>query len=290
MDAIEKGLQGMWEKLETWVVLVIQALPNMLIAVLVFTFFWFVSRWLHRIALKMFGSTHLKESLKHFLADIVKILVICLGAVLALSILQLEKAVFSMLAGVGVIGLALGFAFQDLAANFISGIMLAVRAPIQVNDVIEISGTQGRVIEIRLRDTLIKNFSGQHVIIPNKDFTTNKLINFSSNGSRRIRFEIGVSYADDLNGAKSAILNRLRSIENLLKDPEPEVNISALGDSAVILTVDVWIAYPGENPSKVTDSAMLAAKEAIETGGFSIPYPTRSLIFENQSEEKSETI
>jgi len=111
-----------------------------------------------------------------------------------LSILKLNTAVTSILAGAGIIGLALAFAFQDIAANFISGIFISFRRPLRVGDIVKVKDYMGKVEEINLRDTILRTFQGQTVIIPNKEVFQNPIENFSRLGKRRIDLWIGVSY------------------------------------------------------------------------------------------------
>ena len=124
-------------------------------------------------------------------------------SLLYLSILQLDKAVTSILAGAGIIGLALAFAFQDIAANFISGIFISFRKPIKLGDVVKINDYMGKVEQINLRDTIILTFQGQMVIIPNKDVFQSPIENYSLLGRRRLDLVVGVSYGDDLEKVKT---------------------------------------------------------------------------------------
>ena len=109
-----------------------------------------------------------------------------------------------MLAGAGVLGLALAFAFQDIAANFMSGIFISFRKPINIGDIVKIKDYMGKVTEINLRDSVIRTFQGQLVIIPNKDIFQNAIENYSMWGKRRIDLAVGISYGDDLDKVKGS--------------------------------------------------------------------------------------
>jgi len=277
LDAITAGVGKLYDKLEVWVESGIKMLPNLLIALLIIIFFWILSKIVYNWTVKMFKKTHLNENIESLLATIVRVIVICLGIVFALGILDLQKTVFSLLAGVGVIGLALGFAFQDLASNFISGIMLALRAPIKIGDVVMIKDTMGTVIDIRLRDTHLRNFDGQDIFIPNKDFTSNELTNYSSFGKRKIKIEVGVGYEDNQAEATEVILEALKSVPGILKDPVPEAYIESLGDSCVNLFGHVWYKYPGGSYFQIRHDAINLVKKALVDKGFNIPFPIRTL-------------
>lgn len=277
MNAIKDGVAKLYDKLEGWAEASIKMLPNLIIALLIVIFFWILSKIIYNWALKMFKKTHINENIERLLASTAKILVICLGLVFALGVLDLQKTVFSLLAGVGVIGLALGFAFQDLASNFIAGIMLALRAPIKIGDVVKIKGTMGTVIDIRLRDTHVRNFDGQDIFIPNKDFTTNELTNYSSFGKRKIKIEVGVGYEDDQAKAVKVVLDALNSVPGILTDPAPDAYIESLGGSSVNLFGQVWYKYPGGNYFQVRHDAINLVKKALVDQGFNIPFPIRTL-------------
>jgi len=276
-ETIANSLDELYKKMEGWFEEAVQMLPNFILAILVVVFFWVLSKWVYRAVVNLFKKTHFNESLEHLLAHCCKILVILVGVVLALGVLELQKTVFSLLAGVGVIGLALGFAFQDLAANFISGIMLAIRAPIKINDVVEIDGVQGTVIEILLRETLIRNFSGQDIFIPNKDFTSSKFTNYSSFGKRKVVIDVGVGYEDDAQGALEILKDTVSKIPGALKDPEPQVYIDELGSSSVNLKGHVWFEYPGGNILQLKSDGLRLIKSALEAKGYNIPFPIRTL-------------
>lgn len=285
-ETISKGFNILTEKLEGWIEAVIKMLPNFLIASVVFIAFLILSKYVYRWFNNIIDRSHLNKNMQHLVGSSLRIITLGLGVVICLGILDLQKTVFSLLAGVGVIGLALGFAFQDLASNFISGVMMAVSAPIRVGDLIKIQDTMGHVIEIRLRDTLIRNFEGQDIFIPNKDFTTNQLINYSSFGRRRVRIEVGIRYEDDPQQAIQIIKNALSKVNNALKDPEPEAFVVGFGDSSVNLYGQVWFKYPGENIFQIQNDAIVAIKKDLEEAGLSIPFPIRTIDL-NESTKKS---
>ncbi len=276
-SVITNGIEKLTDKLYGWGVGAVEMLPNILIAVLIFVLFQAVGRWVYSFLKGSFKKTDLNESLVHLLSNIGRLSVICLGFVLALSVLELQKAVFSLLAGVGVIGLALGFAFQDLAANFMSGIMLAVRSPIRIGDVIKIGDILGTVEDIRLRDTVIENFSGQKIFVPNKDFTSDRFTNFSLKGKRKLTINVGVGYEDDAKQAVEVVQKALDDISLKIDDPAPTAYIEGLGGSSVDIVGHVWFTYPGTNFFEIRNEAYVAVKSALDEKGFNIPFPIRTL-------------
>jgi len=275
------------KKIKNWGESVIENIPNFIIAIIVVVLFWALSKFAYRLAKKMFQKTHLNEGLENLLANVLKISVALVGIVFALGVLKLDKVVFSMLAGVGVAGLALGFAFRDLASNFISGIMLATSAPFRIGDVIQIGSLQGSVAEIRLRDTLIKNFSGQDILVPNKEFMTSQIQNYSTNGKRKIVINFGVDYSDNLEDVSKEITQKLIKIDGLLESEGVSVNYSGFGDSAINIETLFWIKYPGSSYADIKNKAMLEIKRIIDDGKFNVPYPIQTLKIENPTNKES---
>jgi small-conductance mechanosensitive channel len=284
METTNAAVKLMTEKLHSWLEGFFHNLPNFIIAILIITFFLFLSSYVYRTTLKVFRKTPFNESLEFLLANFIRICFVGLGIMFALSVLKLDKTVYSMLAGLGVIGLALGFAFQELASNFIAGVMVAIQSPVRINDVIEIDGEIGTVLEIRIRDTLIRNFEGHNILLPNKFFISNKFTNFSSFGKRRITLRIGVGYSDPLEKAKFLIVDAIKNIPGVLSDPAPVAFVDSLGDSSVNLIAHLWINFPEADFLAIKDQGYIKSKLALEAAGLKIPFPIRTLdIPEKQS-------
>jgi small conductance mechanosensitive channel len=174
------------KKLTRWWTYFVQMLPNIILAIIVLTFFAIVARILRKISYNFTLRLSKSISVSSLISGITYALIIVFGITAALEILQLEKTVSSLLAGVGIIGLALGFAFQDLTANFISGAFIAFRRPFEVGHFIETNGFTGCVEEIQLRSTMLKTSTGLFVIIPNKDIFQKPIINYSRTNERRL--------------------------------------------------------------------------------------------------------
>jgi len=184
------------EKVISWSEDFVSMLPNFILALLAFLAFVLIAKYSVKLIMKILSRTVDNPALNNIIGKSIYITIIVKGTFISLSVLNLEKTVTSLLAGAGIIGLALGFAFQDIAANFISGILMAARRPFKVGDVINTAGHEGTVQRINIRTTEITSFQGQQIIIPNKEIFQNSLINDSFNGKRRIDLGVGVSYGD----------------------------------------------------------------------------------------------
>ena len=157
----------------------------------------------------------------------------------ALDILRLDKAVSSLLAGVGIIGLALGFAFQDLSSNFISGLYMAFRRPFEIGDKVETNAFIGTILKIELRSTTLTTTAGLHVIIPNKDIFQKPIINYSRSDHRRVELDFSLPNTTDLSIVESLVRKALEGIGNAIS--EIEFYYTAIEDPKVKLTVSFRI-------------------------------------------------
>ncbi len=205
-------------------------------------------------------------------------LVILAGLMATLSVLQLDDAVTGILAGAGVLGLALGFAFQDLAANLISGVGLSVRHPFRVGDIIESNGVLGVAESIELRTTIIRTLDGKRVVVPNKKIFQDVLINHSTSGTRRVDVACGVSYDTDLDMAKATALEALGALECLSEGRSPELFFGEFGDSSINFDARVWIDYESQlDYLGAKDEIVRAIKKAFDAKEIDIPFPIRTL-------------
>ncbi|MBU1820260.1 MAG: mechanosensitive ion channel, partial [Bacteroidetes bacterium] len=165
---VNQAINLVSDKLTVWAKELIRLLPNIALAALILVLGIFVAKLVRKISLRLIRKVSSFETINSLFSSV--IYAISLGVVffVVLSVLQLDKAVTSILAGAGILGLALAFAFQDIAANFMSGVFLSFRRPLAVGDIVKSNDYMGVVEEINLRDTMIRTFQGQRVIIPNK--------------------------------------------------------------------------------------------------------------------------
>lgn len=277
---INKAFQLVQKKLYTWMQEFIRMLPNLLLAVLVIILGFYLSKLVTRFAKKVFGKLSHGVVITNLFGSFVYLTCIGITLFIALSILKLDKALTSLLAGAGIAGLALAFAFQDIAANFMSGILITIRKPLRVGDVIKIKDYMGKVHAVNLRDTVVLTFQGQMVIIPNKDVLQNPIENFSLLGKRRMDLTVGVSYGEDLEKVKEVTLDAVGSISGLSADDPVTFFYEEFADSSINFTLRIWAATP-EQPDylRVRSEAISKIKQAYDEAGISIPFPIRTLDF-----------
>ncbi len=274
-------------KLQKWYELATSMLPNFVLAIIIIIAFYFLARLFQWLTVRVFLRALKNNELKKIISKILYFLVMIIGLMTSLSVLELEKTVTSILASVGIIGLALGFAFQDIASNFISGFFMAVKKPFYVGDIVEVKDYQGTITHLNLRTTELRTFEGNDVIIPNKDIFQNPIVNYFTTAARRITVEVGVSYGEDLDHVREVTLKALKSLTFILPDKEPEVFFTGFGDSSINLDARFWVEYTHNSQFLSGKSeAIMAIKRAYDAEGITIPFPIRTLDFGIKGGEK----
>jgi len=225
-----------FKKLERWVTAFIKLLPNILLATVVLVAAYFIAKLIRKISYKVALRISKSDSISSVVSVILQSLAMIFAITTALAIMNLDKAVASLLAGVGIIGLALGFAFQDLSSNFISGLYMAFRRPFEIGDKVETNAYIGTIEEIKLRSTTLTTTAGLHVIIPNKDIFQKPIINYSRSGNRRVEIDFSIPNTTDLTTVESIIRNAIEHIDGTSSISDIEVYFTGIDDPKVKLT------------------------------------------------------
>lgn len=248
-------------------------LPNLFIAVLVMGIALGVARLASAGVRRAFGRVNQDEELVRLIALLVRVGVTLAGVFLALSVLELEKTVTSLLAGLGVLGIALGFAFQDIAANFMSGVLIVSRRPFDRGDWVVLAGVEGTVHAVDLRSVTLLKFSGESVQIPNKDVFQSAIVNHNRPGFQRVEIDVGVAYGTDLEAARTVALEVLGR-HNLVADKRIDALVMAFGESAIELSLRFWItAQDEEGILRRRSAAIVDIERAFDDAGVGIPFP-----------------
>ena len=226
-------------------------------------------------------DTALDETALPMVNRFVRVLVMALGVLLAMSHLGLEIA--PLLAGAGVVGLALSLAAKDTLSNLIAGVLLIMDRPFQVGDRIELwnapneTGTWGDVIEIGIRATKIRNPDNLVVVVPNNEIMQRDIINYTMSGQDiRLRIPFSVAYESDIERAKVLLIQAALEVEGVKPDPKPIVIVRGFGPSEVNLQLRVWI-LEARNRRRIADEITGIALDGFAREGVEIPYPKREL-------------
>ncbi|PRQ03649.1 Small-conductance mechanosensitive channel [Enhygromyxa salina] len=279
-DSLIKALDALGAKLQGWLEGAVSMAPNFVLAVLVVLAGAVLARYVSRGATRALDRLISNEALARLLGSIIHVSVIAIGLFAALSLLHLERTVTSLLAGLGVVGLALGFAFKDIAANFMSGAFLAVHGPFRPGDIIEFQGHIGEVEEVELRVTTLRTFDGLTVIIPNKEVFTETIVNYTRTEERRVDVAVGVAYGDDLERTEAAVCAGLEQLELRDATREIEVLFTEFGASSINFEARVWLERADQREYlRARSRAIILIKQAMDEAGLTIPFPIRTLDF-----------
>lgn len=280
MTELQEALNLLMKKLEIWLRQFVLMLPNLAIALIILVITYFVAKQMRRMAENLLSRVSHSAALNNLFATLVQTGTLLLGIFFVLTILKLDKTVTTMLAGVGIIGLALGFAFQDIAANFISGVIIAVRRPFGVGDVIETNSYFGTIERINMRTIDLRRVTGELVKVPNRKVFESALVNFTHYGIRRIDLRLGVSYAEDLERVQQIVKDSVTGIKGMVENREVEVVYEEFGDSSINFLVRFWIQYKRQTDYVYAKSAaIIKIKKAFDAGNIQIPFPIRTLDF-----------
>ncbi len=271
-----------WLTRDALLAFVVAVAPKLLAATLVLLAFYVLLRVLQPALRSVLGRAGIADALIHLLVDgVVRGAVWIVALVMAAS--QLGINVGAALAGLGVVGIAVGFAAQETIANMIAGFLIFWDRPFRVGDWITTQDRYGEVRDITLRTTRLRTHDNTYVVIPNKQVIGELLINHSMFGETRINVPIGIAYKESIDAAREAILDAMRGVDGVLSEPEPSVVVAELGDSSVNLMVRIWVAE-AINEIPVRLRVVEASKKALDAAGIEIPFPHLQLFVDEVKE------
>ncbi|MFA5109789.1 MAG: mechanosensitive ion channel family protein [Desulfobaccales bacterium] len=278
---LDKAVAPVLDKLTGWAVATIKMLPNLVVGVAIIIIFWFLSAYAARLANRLVFRFTGYRHIARLLARMTTLVVIGLGFILALDALNLDKAVASMLAGIGILGIALGFAGKDLFADFIAGIVLHFEHPFRLGDRVKSGEMLGYVDSIKWRSTIIRGRLGERITIPNKDLLAKPLINYYFSGVRRIDLYIGIAYTPDLQQAEDLALEAVQALDPPLRDPDQPVEFfyEEVKDTTIIFRVRFWTLPEQAVFLKARSEAIKAIDQTFKTHGVTFPSQNVSLDF-----------
>ncbi|MFP4846763.1 mechanosensitive ion channel family protein [Winogradskyella sp. PE311] len=291
-EQFSTALENLIEKLQGWFNTTIEYIPNFILAILVMTASYFAAKYISRLVGKLVGKKVEQDSIKNAIARVSAVIVVALGLFMALGVMNLGKALTSLLAGAGVVGLAIGLALQGTLANTFAGLILSFRKKIQIGHWVETTGFSGEVIDINLKDFTLKEADNNLVVIPNKTILENPLKNYSLTTRMRVFLECGVGYESDLEYVQDLTKNTIANTFNQVETPDDvEFYYTEFGDSSINFLCRFWIdAESMLEKLKAKTTAIIEIKKAYDKEGINIPFPIRTLQFDNKLSVKSPDI
>lgn len=275
---MDQSLSSIKETFQIWLDTLFDYLPSIAIALIVFSLFYFLSLRMKRWSEYLLRKRIRQESVISLIGNLITLIGLLIGLFFALSILDLDQALTSILAGAGVVGLTVGLALQGPLSNTFSGIFLAIKDIVNVGDFIETNGYAGTVTKITLRNIWLREADNNLVIIPNKSVLENPFKNFSITKRIRVFIYCGISYDEDLNTVKTIALDTIKALFPKYRN-EIEFNYVEFGASSVNFQLKFWIdATKNKSMIEARSDAIMAIKRKFDVAGIQIPYPTRTLL------------
>lgn len=252
-------------------------LPDLASAVLLIGVFWVLLVVVRRLVNGALRRADVPATVQSLVNRFVKYAVVLVAALTIAA--QLRINVTSLVAGLGIAGLAISFAAQDTISNIISGITLVIDRPFGEGDWVQIEGTHAQVARLRLRTTVLNTFDGETMVIPNKTMAQEKIINYTLTPRARVRVPVGIAYKEDIREARRVMLSTIEGDDRVESDPQPAVLVTDLGDSSVNLELRFWAADAMQKFPLLWEYTE-KCKRALDEADIEIPFPHRQLFLE----------
>lgn len=288
-DKISEAFDGLVEKLMGWLDIIIQGLPNLVLAIIVLMTAYFLAKYTSKIVKRIVSNRVSQVSITNIVSKLSAVLVVVAGIFLALGILDLSKTLTGLITGAGVLGLVIGLALQGTLSNTISGIVISFREKIRIGDWVETHDFSGEIVDINLNNFVLKQTDNNIVIIPNKNILESPLKNYTLTPHIRCELDCGVSYGSDLEFVEKLTLETLEKTFKRIDDSKPaEFFFMEFGDSSINFRCRFWIEGT-RNVHKLiaSNKAIIAIKKAFDANGINIPFPIRTLEFNNNLKMQS---
>lgn len=278
--SLEDTLDKLWDKLDGWLDAIILRSPNIVTAILIMVMFYFIARGVRKLLYKFLLARIGQKSIQDIIAKMVYISIILIGFFIALGVLELNTVLTSILAGAGVVGLAIGLALQGTLSNTIGGVVLSFMPKIRINDYIETNDVKGFVSEITLRNITLRRPDNNYTIVPNSKFIENSFTNYSLSERSRISVTCGVGYESNLQEVED-LVTRVISENFEQKDKESvEFFFTEFGDSSINFMTRFWIdMIKNKQEYAARHKAIKIIKASFNEQGINIPFPIRTLDF-----------
>lgn len=274
------------EQLQSILADFLKLLPGLVIGMIVSVMFYYAARGVRFLVIRMIKVSGRPDNLGRVLGRLSRWLFIVLGIFVALLIAFPDFSVGQLVQLLGLSSLAAGIAFRNIFEDFFAGVLLLLNEPFRVDDQIVIEGFEGTIENIGTRTTVIHTYDGRQVIIPNSDLLINPVVVNTAYTYRRIEYDVGIGYGDDVDTARRLILEAIDNVKGILKVPSPDVIVMELADSTVVLRVRWWVTPPlRTNAVDTRDRVLQTIKARLQAHGIDLPFPTQQILFHDQTEE-----
>ncbi len=279
------SLSAATETLSSMVQGAIALLPNLVIGLIIFFLFWVLGKFIRAFVRRQTRNRDTRNVGLVF-GRLAQGGLVILGFLIASTIIFPGFNPADALAALGIGGVAIGFAFKDILQNFLAGILILLTEPFKLEDQIIFNDYEGTVEHIQTRATTIRTYDGRRVVIPNAELFTNAVTVNTAYDRRRLEYDIGIGYGDDIAHAKEIILKTLNSRDEVIQDPGPEALVVALADSTINIRARWWIEPPRQADMVASrDWVLENVCNELVAAGIDLPFPTQQVLFHDQTEE-----
>ncbi len=257
----------------------IQAVPVIVFAAVVLPVTWFFAGFVSRRAERALEGRTASPLLTRILARAIAVPFFLLGLYIVLQVAGLTRLALTVVGGTGIAGIIVGFAFRDIAENFLASVLLSIRRPFLTNDLIEVAGHRGLVRQMNTRSTVLMTPDGNHIQIPNATIFKSTIVNLTANKNARSEFEFTIGYDYSIRHAQNVVHNVLRAHPAVLEDPAPWVLVDNLGSSSIVMRAYYWFDFSQVSEPKLKSALLRQSLRALEKAGISAPDDAREIIF-----------
>ncbi|WP_299955841.1 mechanosensitive ion channel domain-containing protein [uncultured Roseobacter sp.] len=231
----------------------------------------------------------MRPSLRQLMAKVIEFTIFGVAFLLLLNIMGINLSALAVIGGA--IGVGLGFGLQKIASNFISGVILLIEGQATVGDFVELDGGEaGQIVKMTARAAILETFDGRWIVVPNEDFITTRVVNYSDSGSaNRYEAPFSVSYDTDINKVPPIIEAAVATHPDVLDAPyPPDCELRGFGDSGIDFAVEFWVNGLDDGPNKYTSDVLFLIWNALKDNGIEIPYPHRVVEFKGEMPQVQE--
>lgn len=253
--------------------------PQILIALTLILLTWLVSRIVRSLYRRAMRHSNFRRSLIVVLQKLITIVIWIVGSLIAATILFPDLTPSNILAGLGIGSIAIGLAFKDIFENFLAGVMILIREPMRIGDHVSCMGVEGKVEEITLRDTYIRQVDDQLVLLPNGTLFKNPVYILTDEPKRRMSIMCGVAYDVDLNDARKVIHSAVEGVDSVDTSKPVQVFAQSFGASSIDFEVTWWTDSKPVDERASRDTVITEIKAALDNAGMEIPFPYSTLTF-----------
>jgi small conductance mechanosensitive channel len=257
---------------------IVAAAPLLAVAIFIVLLAWWIGRLVGRRPAAWLRERSHNPYMEGLVRRGVQAAIVLLGVLLALNLLGATALVSAVLGSAGVIGLAFGFAFRDVAENYIAGVLLSLRRPFAPGDQLVIDKYEGKVVALTSRATLLMTLDGNHLSLPNALVFKSVVLNYSVNPKRRFSFAMQIDPGESIRRAQQLAIGEIAGVEGVLSDPAPSSVIDSVGVAGISLTFYGWVDQRGCDLNKVRSEALRSVKSAFARSGIAAPRTVQYVI------------